>query len=297
MSYVIGIDSGGTKTEGISYNLAGEQLTKVVHGFGNLLVDYEQGLANIKMTIEELLRSNGADCELIVLGLAGIDSSGLKIQLTKELGSYNKPLIIINDGKLAHLAVLKGQDGVLLISGTGSVVIGRIDDQWERVGGWGHLLGDEGSAYDIAKTALQVCLTEFDHGLAISDLTVSIMSYLKVNDVMALVKVFYQLNKGQVAALASVVAELAETDNQAQGILKAAGIKLAKQVLALNEKMTFLERPLKIGVNGSVIEKNQLVQKAFEAELARNQIDFTLIFESESSAKGAYYLYKKGRKN
>lgn len=69
MKYIIGIDSGGTKTEAIVYDLAGIQKKKVTTGFGNLLVDKGQGLTNIKMAIKEILMDYPAeDCQQLVLG-------------------------------------------------------------------------------------------------------------------------------------------------------------------------------------------------------------------------------------
>ena len=293
MAYVIGIDSGGTKTEAIAYDLAGQELARVVTGFGNLLVDYETGLANIKEALSGVLEQFNEACQLVVLGLAGIDSSGLKDVLAAELATYQLPLVIINDGKLAHLALLRGEDGILVISGTGSVAIGRQGTEWYRVGGWGHLLGDEGSAYEIAKQAMQTVLRESDNNLPTSKLSEAVLAYLQVEDVMALVQRVYQLNKGQVAELAAVVAEIALKEDNAKLILAAAGEALAKSVVQLVHKMQ-LSDPVTIALNGSVIEKNKQVRAAFFASLKEQKIDAVINQEELSSAKGAYYLFKKG---
>lgn len=297
MSYVIGIDSGGTKTEAIAYDLEGQQLARQVTGFGNLLVDYQEGLGNIKTALDGVLAECGAGCQLIVLGLAGIDSSGLKEQLQIELKDYQSRVMIINDGQLAHLALLKGEDGILVISGTGSVSIGRLGSKWYRVGGWGNLFGDEGSGYDIAKFAIQQALSEADHDLEMSPLSQAIMSYLEVTDVMALVKLVYQFNKGQIAELAAVLAELAATEPTAKAILTKAGRALAESVSLLRNKMPELSEPLLIGLNGSVIEKNQDVRTAFFTALAEKELTIDVCQSEESSAKGAYYLFKKDGKS
>lgn len=294
MTYLIGIDSGGTKTEGVAYDEAGVALKTVTKAFGNLLVDYDQGLKNIQETIAELIAGCGPECSQIVLGLAGVDGGGFKEQLRESLEQqFNLPITIINDAELAHLSILKGQDGILVIAGTGSVVIGCQDQDWQRVGGWGHLLGDGGSAYDIALQGVKLGLEEYDQNLEFSYLTKQVLAYFKADDVISVVKSFYQLNKGEVAALALVVAEAALKAPEAQAILEEAGRKLGQQVLMLSRKLAFDHQVVRVGINGSVIKKNNCVKAAFLEELKNNDLEVELIESTESNAKGAYYFNQK----
>lgn len=294
MKYIIGIDSGGTKTEAIVYDLAGNELQQAITGFGNMLVDYELGLANIKAALQTVLETRQVDdCQLVVLGLAGIDSGGLREVLTEELAEFRIPIVLLNDGQLAHYAMLKGEPGVLVIAGTGSVCLGMKKENWYRVGGWGHLFGDEGSAYYIGKLAIQQALTEYDLGQKHSLLTKELFTYFHVSTILELVKVAYQATKDQIAALAEIVAELAETEEIAATILTESGIKLAEEVEKVVIKMKAHQQSTKVALNGSVIEKNNYVRQAFFTYLKQSSFQVQMIEKEYSSAKGAYYFYQK----
>ncbi|MGX7149483.1 N-acetylglucosamine kinase [Enterococcus ureasiticus] len=294
MKYMIGIDSGGTKTEAIVYDLSGKEQQRVVTGFGNMLVDYDQGLANIKAAIQMVLTDRQvADCQLLVLGLAGIDSGGLKEVLMKELAYFQVPLVLLNDGQLAHYALLQGEAGVLVIAGTGSICLGMKQNEWYRVGGWGHLFGDEGSGYYIGKLAIQQALAEYDTQSKYSLLTERLFSYFNLTTTLELVKKAYQLTKDQIAALAKEVAELAHKDPTAAAILTKAGMKLGEEVEKLITKMKLENQLVKIGLNGSVVENNELVRQAFFAYLKNCSFEPEYVQKESSSAKGAYYFYQK----
>ncbi|MEI5993019.1 BadF/BadG/BcrA/BcrD ATPase family protein [Candidatus Enterococcus mansonii] len=294
MKYIIGIDSGGTKTEAIVYDLTGKECQRVITGFGNMLVDHEQGLANIKSAIQTVLTGRQAkDCQLLVLGLAGIESGGLKETLANELAVFQVPLVLLSDGQLAHYAFLKGESGILLIAGTGSIAIGRVKNQWVRVGGWGHLFGDDGSGYSIGKQAIQRALYEYDIGAENSLLTEKLMAHFNVETTIELVKIAYQLSKDQLASLAKLVAELAYQDPVAATILSKAGTDLGSEVKKLVTKMHWTEKQIKIGLNGSVIEQNKQVRQAFFSYVDKCAFEPVFIEKEHSSAKGAYYFYQK----
>jgi N-acetylglucosamine kinase-like BadF-type ATPase len=293
MEYIIGVDSGGTKTEAIVYDLAGNQLQRVMTGFGNMLVDAEQGLLNIKTAIQTVLMNRAAEkCRLLVLGLAGMDSGGLKEILAEELAVFQVPLVLLNDGQLAHYALLKGEAGILLIAGTGSVSIGRRQKEWYRVGGWGHLFGDEGSAYDIGKCAIQQVLADYDDNRPPSLLTKKLLLHFQVATVLELVKLAYRLTKDQLAELAKIVSEVAETEIAARTLLHEAGVKLAILVEKTAKKMPY-SAVINVGLNGSVIEHNPFVRQAFFEYLRHCSFQCNFIEKNSSSAKGALYFYLK----
>lgn len=293
MSYVIGVDCGGTKTEAEAYSLTGELLANTQTSFGNLVVDYEQAIANIKKAIEGIfLELPKADCLEITLGIAGIDSGGLKEKVLADLTVYHEQVNLMNDGQLAHYSILKGQDGLTVTAGTGSVVLGLQNEEWFRVGGWGHLLGDEGGAYYIAKGAIQQALKEYDGNLKPSQLTKVIFKFFKVETVFELTKTVYSFSKGEIAAAAVIVAELTEEDN-ARKLLIEAGADLAISILQIINKMPTLPTPIKIGLNGSVVQRNELVLKALKERLDETHLIYELQPKTESCAKGAYYLNQR----
>lgn len=297
MMYVIGIDCGGTKTEAVAYDDNGCQLAVCTTGFGNLLVDFQIALANIQQAVQEVLDELGPGCQQLVFGIAGIDSGGLKETLEKAFSQWGLPVILMNDGQLAHYGILQGHEGIIVTAGTGSVFLGRSSNQWYRVGGWGHLLGDGGSAFDIARKGIQHCLLEFDLGQQSSHFSQQLFKHFKVEDVFGVTKAVYSLEKGAIAEVASLIASLAVENETAMTILQSAGAELAESVAQLANKMPH-EVPLKVGLNGSVIEKNQAVRQAFfeglKEKLPEQELEF--VDKTVSCAKGAYYYNKRNGK-
>ncbi|MBP1042631.1 hypothetical protein I6N95_16565 [Vagococcus sp. BWB3-3] len=295
MTYVIGIDCGGTKTEAVAYDEKGHQLATKVTGFGNLLVDYPTALANIQAAVQAVLDELGAGCQQLVFGIAGIDSGGLKERLEAEVSHWKLPITLMNDGQLAHYAILQGADGIVVIAGTGSVILGRHSQEWYRVGGWGHLLGDGGGAFDIARKAIKQSLFEFDLGESPSELSRALFKHFKVDDVFGITKAVYSMEKGAIAEVASLVADLAEENEIAKAILQSAGTELATSVAQLAHKMPATADNLKIGLNGSVIEKNPIVREAFFNGLVEQlpEENVEVLDKIASSALGAYYYNKR----
>lgn len=296
MEYILGVDCGGTKTEAAAYNiLNGDVEAHSIKGFGNLVVDYELGLTNIKESILSIYEQLDHDkCIGIVLGIAGIDAGGLKDQVYASLKMIHKNIVLLNDGQLAHYSILKGLDGICVTAGTGSVVLGLSENRWYRVGGWGHLLGDEGSAYWIAVQAIKCSLHDTDNNLPTSALTNDILDYYEVDDVLSLVKVVYTLSKSEIAALTKIIAQKSQEGSQtATDILKKSGIALGKAVKQMLKKNQWNMSPVELGLNGSVIEKNDIVFESFDRYFKENKINTNYHFKENSSAKGAYFYYKK----
>lgn len=294
MKYIIGVDSGGTSTKAAAYDLEGRLLKETKTGFGNLLNNAEKALTNIRQSLINIFKELGEEnCQLVVLGVAGVDSGDFRAIIQNDLAQFLPEVIILNDAWMAHYALLNGDDGCLVISGTGSIVIGKFRNEEGRVGGYGNLLGDEGSGYDIAKELIKSTLNSFDKGQTFSDLEVSLLKTGNFQTVFELVKFVYSSSKDQVAELSMVVVEGAEHGNeQAIQILKQAGEKLAEQVSMLINKLDMQKNP-KIAVTGSVLLKNDIVYEAFESMLKDSYSNNSFIRKDISNTIGGYYYYKK----
>src|SRR5699024_7186156 len=137
----------------------------------NILNNYDEVITNILQSHLNLFNELGeANCQMVVLGVAGVDSGDFREIIQNELAQFKPEIIILNDAWMAHYALLDGEDGCLVISGTGSIVIGNSEGLEDRVGGYGNLLGDEGSGYDIAKELIKGVLNAFDKGKKFSEL-------------------------------------------------------------------------------------------------------------------------------
>lgn len=298
MEYIIGVDGGGTKTEAVAYSLEGEVLNTSLKGFANLLNGKEEALNNIISSIEELINEFGKEkLKGVYLGIAGVEVGNHRehilnaIQEALEIESS-----LMNDGELALKAMLKGEDGILVIAGTGSIAFGIKDGKSARAGGWGHLLGDEGSGYKISIDALKNILLEEDSSIEKSDLSLAIMKEFNWNSVDEIVEFVYSSSKDEIAKVAPLVSMFAEAgDNYARGILEKEAIALAKSTQNVYEKLGF--EKCSVGLVGGVLRKSRIMRDAFEKCLHNHINVVEFIDESVSAAKGAYYINLKERNN
>ena len=293
MQYIIGVDSGGTSTKAAAYNLNGELLVESKTGFGNLLNDPDEALANIRQSIVMILGKLGNDqCIHMVLGIAGVDSGGFRETLEENLSHFGTEVTILNDAWMAYYGLLNGEDGVLVISGTGSIVIGKLDKREDRVGGYGNLLGDEGSGYDIARKMIKSTLNAFDEGREFSDLEEKVLSFGSFETVFELVKFVYSKTKDKISELSMLAVHEAEKGNEeALQLFNEAGEDLANQVLLLIDKLGIKERP-KVAVTGSVLLKNDWVFDAFSEKIKAIYPNCKIIRKDQSNTVGAYYYHK-----
>lgn len=293
MEYVIGVDGGGTKTEAIAYNLKGEECAKSITGFGNLVSGKDEALKNIIFSIEACIRELGKDgLKALYLGLAGVEVGNNKELVLKEIKDKVKVHgIIMNDANLALKAILKGEDGILTIAGTGSNCFGINGAMEARSGGWGHLLGDEGSGYRISIEAFKRMIYESDYDLEKSTLTTAILKELDMKEVEEISGFVYSSTKDQIAVITPVVSRLAEDgDKYAIKIVEAEGRELAKATENVYKKLGF-KNGCKVAIKGSVIEKVKLLRQAFEEYLKENINNIVIVEDDSSPAKAAYYMY------
>ncbi|MDM5294237.1 BadF/BadG/BcrA/BcrD ATPase family protein [Peribacillus simplex] len=295
MNYIIGVDGGGTKTEAAAYDLDGNKISEGKAEFGNLLINEKQAIANIIQAIEQSIApiDNGS-CHYICLGLAGYggveNPQGIKSALRK---AFNAPFTIVNDGIIAHAALLKGNDGILTISGTGSVSIGIHKGIEKSAGGWGHILGDEGSGYWIAMQAFIKMTKEEDEGDDYSLLTETILKKLGLHGVMELKKFIYSATKSEIAALVPLIVQHAEKgDGSSQNILNQAGYHLSKQTLKVIKKLKLSEN-VTIAIKGSILTNIPLVQSSFINHIKLENPNVKFVVEDVSATLGCYYIAMK----
>lgn len=292
MDYIIGVDGGGTKTEAVAYDLAGNKISEGKAGYGNLLINEKQAIANIIQAIEKCVAAiNNGSCRYICLGLAGYggveNQQGIKSAISS---AFNTPFTIVNDGIIAHAALLKGKDGILTISGTGSVSIGIHNGIEKSAGGWGHILGDEGSGYWIAMQAFIKMTKEEDEGSNYSHLTESILKKLGYHSVMELKKFIYSATKAEIAAFVPLIVQQADAgDDFSQNILIQAGYHLSKKTLEVINKLKLSEN-VTIAIKGSILTNIPLVQSSYINHIKLENPKVKFVLEDVSATLGCYYI-------
>lgn len=299
MGYVIGVDAGGTKTAAAAYDkITGNELASVVGGFGNVTVDYVQGMRNIVSAIDELIsKMEGKSPSFICLGCAGIET-GDKKQKAHDLltQKYGDVVFVTNDAMLGLFSALEGKDGILIIAGTGSIGYLKKDNELHRFGGWGHLINDDGSGYSIVLKAIRKITYSFDTRNPETALKKAIFAELNITSLRELIDFTYRSDKGQIASLVPVIVKLAEEgDEEAVEILEWAGRSLSALCTGLCT-LYGVENPT-VALSGSIIRKIPIVKDTFVKKIRSKIADFTINDGDFNPAKAAYYIYKGNLEN
>lgn len=293
MRYLIGVDAGGTKTIAAVYNLEGFRLAAFSTGPGNLTAGGAQAAENICRAVQGAMDAAQGQCCFIGVGMAGFDPDAAPVDMQSLLGRrFGVPNAVVNDGTLALYGAHGGQDGLLVIAGTGSIAYGKRGDTLLRRGGWGHILGDRGSGYAIAVDAVRQALRDQDEGRPESPLTLGLLHRLGYGRLRQLLEHVYSRPKADTALLATTVAEFAAGgDKVAADILCCAGVELAAMALGLEERLA-LPAP-QVALAGSILENIPAVRQSFLQELHRGCPQAVLLEEKVEPQRGALYLYKQ----
>ncbi|MCS6860633.1 MAG: hypothetical protein NZT92_09985 [Abditibacteriales bacterium] len=276
--FFVGVDGGGTQTTAVvvdeSWHVLGQGGAA---GSNYHTVGIDDALAHIATAINEALSAAGlgrTDIAAAGFGLAGVRRPPDFERLTPRLhGLGFERFLLDHDAAAAWAGALECQPGVIIIAGTGSVAFG-VNAQGERgmAGGWGWLLGDEGSGYWIGREALRAVCAQAD-GRIPSRITLApaILHHLGLSSADELVDYAYQgpgLSREQVANLTPVVLRCAEQgDCVATDILTLAGWELTRIACAVMIRLD-MKKGCRISYAGSVWEA-EVLRDAFKDMLQR----------------------------
>ncbi|MHB8147855.1 MAG: BadF/BadG/BcrA/BcrD ATPase family protein, partial [Vulcanimicrobiaceae bacterium] len=162
MSPVVGVDAGGSRVTAVAPALDG------VHRFGHAesanirTVGLDRAVESIVLAIERALL--GAPPAAVAVGAAGAGSEGASsvLRLALEGRFPGARIAVYEDTVIALRAGVPSGDGLALIAGTGSIAYGEVGVQRYRVGGYGYLVGDDGSGFSIGSAAVRLLLRAYD---------------------------------------------------------------------------------------------------------------------------------------
>lgn len=244
--YVVGIDAGGTKTVGLLADESGNIVTKARGAGANLVVHGELAVEKVLYQLIEDLESPGPVAALC-LGMAGVDrpeDRELIQGVMRRLG-MRRAVRIVPDPLIALVAGAPEGIGIVVVAGTGSIAYG-VDPrgQTARSGGWGYLLGDEGSAFWLGHAAVRQGIRAVDGRGPATTLFERIAQQLELDVPDGLVTWFYdqELSRYRVANLAHIVEEAAnDGDEAASSLLDQAAQHLARAGRAVSRQLKFAE--------------------------------------------------------
>ena len=164
----LGIDGGATRCRARLRDSAGAMLAQAVGPAANIYLDYAGALVVVNATILDALHQAGLDRHatriVLGLGLAGLSTGADAARIVADLGALDGVVAAraANDAVTACLGAHAGADGGIVIAGTGSAGIARVEGRESVIGGRGFLLGDDGSAARIGADAVRAALRACD---------------------------------------------------------------------------------------------------------------------------------------
>ncbi|WP_114578736.1 BadF/BadG/BcrA/BcrD ATPase family protein [Saliphagus sp. LR7] len=274
-TYVVGVDTGGTKTTSIvvddSYSLLGVGNG----GPGNYRVAGPDGAReNVEGAIREALAEAGADTSDRIIGGFGmgtLDSEedyGIISSFLDDIEFVNERYIE-NDVVTAYFAITAGDPGVVVISGTGAMAFGRNKaGERARSSGWGWLFGDEGSGFDAARLGLRAASKAHDgrgEPTVLVDAACRHFGLDSFEDVFT--EVIDEIDHAKdIASFAQPVAEAAAAgDPTATRIVDDAASELVDAACAVVERLGLEPSPI-VGCLGG-FGTSEVVATRFESEL------------------------------
>lgn len=243
--HVLAVDGGGTRTTIALADGDGRELVRRTGPAG--IVDPRWPLAAAEAVVglaRSVLDAAGVvpPVEVLCAGLAGSGDASSREIVRRGLISAGlaRRVVVCSDGEIALEGALMGGAGVLLVAGTGSIAWGRGEDgRVARCGGWGRIVGDEGSAYWLGREALRAVLRAADGRGEDTTLRSRVIGPGRVVAAAEAISGWTaRATKAQIAALArDVVEAAAEGDGVARRLLRDAAAALAEHATTLARRL------------------------------------------------------------
>jgi N-acetylmuramic acid 6-phosphate etherase len=297
----LGIDGGGTHTVAL---LAGrtacgwEVLGRGTAGPSNRqAVGTERALAALDEAVSAAFAAAGrtrGPAAAACLGLAGADRPDDQAVIRDWAGRVRlaERVDVTSDAAILLAAGTPEGWGLVLIAGTGSIAFGRTaDDRPARAGGWGHLLGDEGSGYALAMAGLQAVARAADGRRPATRLTEGLLKRLGLSQPQDLIAAVYRggRDRADLAALAPLVVEAAEGDAVAAGIVEEGARELSAAGAVVVRQLGW-ESPVPVALAGGLLLGSEGYRERVLRSLRSLGVQAEPVTRVEEPARGAVKL-------
>ena len=288
----IGVDIGGSKTSAVRGDADGRITAEAIAGSANFeSVSRPQALRELDVVFAGL---GDAPAAVVCVGSAGINTAQQEADLAAlvEERAPGARVLVVHDTRLI-LATAELTSGIAVISGTGSVAWGvNADGETARAGGWGYLLGDEGSGYGIVRDAVRHVLRRSDSRQQPDTLTTALTAAVGTPDPYDLLGRFHATSRRELARYAGVVFDAAAAGSAAGARLVGdAGSALAAQITQVAEQLG-MAGPVALG--GGLVTNQPALQALVVAQLAAAGITDVRVLDREP-VHGALWLARTFR--
>lgn len=295
MAFFLGLDAGGTKTTAA----LGDETRVLARATGGsikpLRVSIEQAQQNLSTLLAGIARQSGVDLSQIAASCVG--TAGLRLPQTegwmRQIISHcaGGAIDVCGDEEIALDAAFPGGAGVLVIGGTGSNTLGRTSaGHLLNVGGWGPVLGDQGSGYWIGHQALRAALRAKDFGQPTRILE-RVVAFWKAPSLEEIINIAHA--GADFSQLAPLVVECAEEgDAVALEVLERGGRMLGEDASEAFCQVRQLEpdQPMPgIAFIGGILDKVAFVRESMIETIHRSLPTVQVLPEAVDAVSGALW--------
>ncbi|WP_217589333.1 N-acetylglucosamine kinase [Lentibacillus saliphilus] len=290
MTYVLGIDGGGTKTTGTVVHESGKIIARSTVGACNpntiAYCDIRKSLLNLLLNLQHQANDIWSEITYAFAGISGAGNSAEQQKLKELLTELlpNQMIISVDhDAVIALYSGTLGAPGIVQICGTGSITYGINErSSFARVGGWGHLIGESGSGYALGSKALQAAFLAYDNIAPPNDLSEIILHHFQVRTLPDIIPIIYQAKnpKEVVASVSKLLFQAADNgDKTAINMLYESGTDIGASIAALIKHLFNhqLVSDVPVVLAGGIFNRLDLFKESIKAYLNQMNIPYTLV--------------------
>lgn len=300
--FLIGLDGGGTKTKCVITDMECKPLFECQGGPSNFLIigteKVSETILAIILECVNKLNITTDDIASIFIGTTGAgritDANKLKEDFTAyalSKGYIFSQFNVDSDARIALEGAFSGKSGSLLIAGTGSVIFGKDSKGTiHRVGGFGRLIGDEGSGNTIGRRGLNMVSKDFDGRGEKTELTKLLKEHFGISDTQQLITEVYR-NNFDMATFAPKVIEAAKNgDSAATKIIEEESDELVMHVKSVFKMIG--EETMKLCLVGSTITTDNHYADLFRKKTQDELPAIKIVLPEYSPEIGAVLMSK-----
>ncbi|MGH2614849.1 MAG: N-acetylglucosamine kinase [Thermomicrobiales bacterium] len=271
-SLLMAVDGGQTATKALIATVEGNVLaagrggpSDHFHGPGGV----EKNRRAIHEAVRSALAAAGADADEVVaigLGLTGAPTGGEQTPVVHEIVREILPeaaVTVVADYVTNLAGASAGEPGVVIIAGGGAIGYGLTADGREALaGGFGYLLGDEGSAFDIGLRAIAAACRAEDHRGESTRLRAVVLEHFGIETMRTIPRIVYRAGfpREQISLLAPAVATAARAGDQAaRGVMATAGEELATTALGVIRQLFTEGESVAVYLTGGVFGAGEVL--------------------------------------
>ena len=288
MKHILAIDGGGSHTRAGLYSQDGSLLAEAQAGGINPLEETSADIIRVLMEIRESINPDSLEC--VVAGIAGAGIGGQLNEMARLLARIFNPrrVIVSNDLLPVCRANVPNEEGMVCIAGTGSSVWARNNNgESARLGGYGPVLGDEGSAYRIVVDAIRNCIAH-PSDTPLAKVLTDQADIESINDFSAFIS---HHSRSRVAALCPAIMALAEDGHPpASEIVHNHAQELSRLVLAGKDQLS-INDTAPIYLHGGLFQNSKYYRQRFTNFLQQQCPSIQPTFAKISGHRAAFELH------